>query len=71
MMSSRIRLIGAALGATLLAAAPIAATQTSAQTTPGTDQQTSEGHAKAVDHVSRMAERCNRMMDHMMGHGSQ
>jgi hypothetical protein len=52
----KIRLIAAGLGASLLAAASIAA----AQTTQGTDQQASEPQVTAL--FTRMVEQCTRLM---------
>jgi hypothetical protein len=61
-MTFKKKLIDTGLGASLLAAAAFVATQTSAQTAQGSDQQTSAPHAKATDQTARMVEHCNHMM---------
>lgn len=64
-MTYKTTLIGAGLAATLLATASIAVAQTGGQPAQGADQQTSETRAKAADHITRMLEHCNRMIDRM------
>ena len=61
-MTFKSRLIAAGVGASLVAAASIAMAQTSAQTTPGAGQQTTEPRVQTTDHITRMVEHCNRVM---------
>lgn len=64
-MSFKIRMIAAGLGASLLAAASIAAAQTNSKTTQAIDEQASATRIPAIDQITRMADQCNRTMAHM------
>jgi hypothetical protein len=59
-MTFKSRLIAVGVGASLVAVASIAVAQTSAQTTPGPGQQTTEPRAHTTDHIT--IEHCNRVM---------
>lgn len=63
-MTLRNRLIAAGAVASLLAGGSIAAAETAAPTTPQNSQQTSTPRSPTSDFVNRMAEHCNRTMNH-------